>query len=51
MVRFRVTSNKWRLVEWEGGGYTRGPIFPVGYCAAALLKDGVGLESGLELGG
>ena len=32
----------------EREGYTRGPIFPVGHCAAALLKDGVELGSGLE---
>ena len=35
----------------EREGYTRGPIFPVGHCAAALLKDGLGLGSGLEWGG
>ncbi len=51
MVRFRVMSNKWHLVELEGRRITRGPIFPVGHCAAALLKDGVRLGSGLEWGG
>ena len=43
MSRVGVTSYKWHLVGREGGGYPRGPIFPVGHCAAALLKDGVGL--------
>ncbi len=51
MVRFRVMSNKWHLVELEGRRITRGPIFPVGHCAAALLKDGVRLGSGLEWDG
>ena len=51
MGRVGVTSCKWRLVGWKGEEYTRGPIFPVRHCAAALLKDGVGLGSGLEYGG
>ena len=46
-----VTSYKWRLLGWEGGEYTQGPIFLVRHCAAALLMDGVGLGSGLEWGG
>ena len=51
MGRVGVTSYKWRLLGWEGGEYTRGPIFLVGHCAAALLMDVVGLGLGLELGG
>ena len=51
MGRVGVTSYKWHLVGQKGEEFTRGPIFPVGHCAAALLKDGVGLGSGLEWGG
>ena len=48
MGRVGVTSYKWYLVGWEGGGYTRGLIFPVGHCGAALLKDEVELGLGME---